>query len=165
MPLAAWRESSLEGGKICYPSHKTTFVCLPVPSKPLTRLGEHTMATAPSLLSLCLLPHPPVFPPILFQLICQYNADIQRFVCTSSPRGAPAQNLLMRASQQWHTHKRRHESTHTQERKLIQKLIHSCQRQAFSLPYTNAHGHTHSPCLQPACSQRNEPKTNQQRVI
>uniref|UniRef100_A0A3Q4H4Y3 Amyloid-beta A4 protein n=1 Tax=Neolamprologus brichardi TaxID=32507 RepID=A0A3Q4H4Y3_NEOBR len=28
MPLAAWRESSLEGGKICYPSHKTTFVYL-----------------------------------------------------------------------------------------------------------------------------------------
>jgi len=39
MPPAACGESRLEG-KICYPSHKTTFVCLPEPSKPLTRLGS-----------------------------------------------------------------------------------------------------------------------------
>lgn len=31
MLMAAGRESSLQG-KICYPSHKTTFVCLPGPS-------------------------------------------------------------------------------------------------------------------------------------
>lgn len=71
------------GGKICYPSHKTTFVCLPVPSKPLTRLGEHTMATAPSLLSLSV-----SFPTLLYSLpFCSssFASTMQTFRGLSAP--------------------------------------------------------------------------------
>lgn len=106
------------GKKICYPSHKKTFVCLPGSSKPLTRLGStqrqqslSSLSLSPSLFS------PQPFPPILFELICQYNADIQWFVCTSSPEGTSAQNLLMQADRSGtHTHK------HTPKHKINAKI-------------------------------------------
>lgn len=49
------------GKKICYPSHKTAFVCLPGPSKPLTRLGSTQWQQ-----SLSSLPLSPSLPPPLF---------------------------------------------------------------------------------------------------
>lgn len=122
LPLAAWRESNVEE-KICYPSHKTTFVCLPGPSKPLTRLGSAQWQQSLSSLPLSPSLFSPVFPPILFELICQYNADIQWFVCTSSPKGTSTQNLLMQAdSNGIHTQKTHAEAQiNTQECKLTQK--------------------------------------------
>lgn len=105
------------GKKICYPSHKTAFVCLPGPSKPLTRLGSTQWQQSLSSLPLSpSLPPLPFFPPILFSLICQYNADIQWFVCTSSPEGTSAQNLLMQADSSGahtHTHVHRSRNQHT----------------------------------------------------
>lgn len=120
LPRAARRKSSLEEKKICYPSHKPAFVCLPGPSKPLTRLGKRTMAAVPLLPpSVFLLFAPAVFPPILFELICQHNADIQRFVCTSSPRGTSAQTPpLVRFSAQ---------------KKVARAHTHACSQPALML--------------------------------
>lgn len=68
-------------------------ICLPARAfKTINEIRERTKATVPLLppsVSFSLSPPPPLppLPPILFGLICQYNADIQRFVCTSSPEG------------------------------------------------------------------------------
>ena len=160
-------------------------VCLPARAfKTINKIRERTMATVPLLPPSVSFSPPPFFPPILFSLICQYNADIQWFVCTSSPEGTSAQNLFMQAdSSGTHTHTHTHTHAHaeaetsTQERKLTQK-INICMPGADFLclsltryhTHMHTHTHAHSPSLQPTCSlcaaltERNEPKTNQQRL-
>lgn len=105
--MVSLRESSL-GKEIGYPSHKT-FVCLPGPSEPLTRLGSTQRQQD---LSSCLLLFSSLSPlPFCFWLICQHNADIQWFVFTSDPEGTRTQTLLMRSWQ--HNHASRGSIAHT----------------------------------------------------
>lgn len=161
MPLAAWRESSLEEKNMLSISQNN--ICLPAsPFRTINKIREHTMATGP-------LPSPsapPRLPPLypLSFCSCSFASTMQTF------RGLSAPPLLgelqhktslcrQAAEARTHTHTRGEAQINTQERKLTQKLIHSCHRRAFSLACTQ------SPCPQPTCSQRNEPKTNQQRVI
>lgn len=109
-------------------------ICLPARAfKTINKITEHTMATVPllppSLYFSFRPPPPPVFPPILFSLICQYNADIQRFVCTSSPKGA--QNLLMQAdSNSTHTDAKTNTEINTEINTFMPKagfsLSHTC---------------------------------------
>lgn len=101
MPAATWRE--WRGEKICYPSHKTTFVCLPGPSKPLTRLGSAQRQWSLSSLPLSPSFYPPLPLPHRSLLFCSssFASTMQTFSGLSAPpllRQLWAQNLLIQTA-------------------------------------------------------------------
>lgn len=112
MPLAARRESSLEE-EICYPSHKTTFVCLPGPSKPLTRLGSTQRQQ-----SLSSLPLSPSLPPLHSLPFCSssFASTMQTFSGLSAPpllRELQHKTSLCRQTAVAHTYTHRGTNQHT----------------------------------------------------
>lgn len=129
MPLAAWKESSLEE-KICYPSHKTTFVCLPGPSKPLTRLGSTQWQQSLSSLPLS----PSLFSPLRSLPFCSssFASTMQTFSGLSAPpllRELQHKTSLCGQTAGAHTH------INTQKCKLTQKLKYSRQRLTLSVSH------------------------------
>lgn len=129
-------------------------ICLPARAfKTINKIRERTMATVPLLPpSLCLLLF---FSPLYFPPFCSssFASTMQTFSGLSAPpllRERQQKTSLCRQTAMTHIYTKTHmqrQQINTQEHKLTQTLIHSCQRQTFTFAYT----HTPlSACNQPA---------------